>query len=124
MADEKLNEIVKEYAALAKEDKKVDVASLMINALQQQDENRLNQKWKRWAYVLSLTFPPIGFLFGLYYFTKSENDAKSAAMVCIVLTIVSIVATIIFFNVILSSSGTSLQQIQQIKPEQIQEILQ
>ncbi len=122
MSDQKLEEIVQEYSDLAKENKNIDVASLMVNALQQQDKNRLNQSWKRWAYVLSLTFPPIGLIFGFYYFTKTENDAKTAGTVCIVLTAVSIISTVILFNVILSGSGTSLEQIQQIKPEQIYEL--
>ncbi len=43
MSDKQLEEIVKEYADLAK-DKNVDVSALMINALQQQDQNKLNPK--------------------------------------------------------------------------------
>ena len=124
MADEKLNEIVKEYADLAKENKNIDAATLMINALQQQDQNKLDLKWKRWALVLSLALPPIGFLFAFYYFTKDENDAKSAALWCVVLTVLSLLLSIIFFKLILDGSGVNLQQVQQIKPEQIYELTQ
>lgn len=124
MADQKLDEIVKEYADLAKEDKNIDAATLMINALQQHDQNRVNPKWKRWAFVISLTIPPVGLIFAAYYFLRTENDARSAGVWCIVLTAISLIATIVFFKIILDGSGASIEQIQQIKPEQIYELTQ
>lgn len=123
MSEKQLEEIVKEYADLAK-DKNVDVSALMINALQQQDQNKLNPKTKRWAYLVSLGLPPLGYLFGFWYFFKDESDAKTTAYICIALTTISIVLSIIFFNVILSSSGTSLQQIQQINPEEVYQLIE
>lgn len=124
MADKKLEEIVSEYAELAK-DKNVDAAALMINALQQQDQNKLSSKSKRWAYLISLGVPPVGYLLGLYYyFMKDESDAKTTAYLCFALTTVSLLLTVVFFNVILSSSGTSLKQIEQIKPTDIYQLTQ
>ncbi len=124
MSDQKLEEIVSEYADLAK-DKNIDTASLLINALQQQDQNKLSAKSKRWAYLISLGFPPVGFIFALYYyFGKEETDAKTAAYWCIALTVVSLVLLIVFFNAVLSTSGTSIEQIQQIKPADIYELTQ
>lgn len=123
MSDEKLQEIVTEYADLAK-DKNIDVATLMINALQQEDANKISSRTKKWAYILSLSLPPIGLAFALWFWMGDKTDKKNAAYICIALTAVTIIATIIFFNVILSSSGTSIDQINQIKPADIYQLSQ
>lgn len=123
MADDNLDEVVKEYAELAK-DKNIDAAGLMISALQQRDQNRLSPKTKRWAYLISLGLPPLGLGFALWFFFREETDAKTAAFICVALTLFSLGLTIIFFNVILQSSGTSVEQIQQIKPNDIYQLTQ
>lgn len=123
MPDEKLDEIVKEYAELAK-DKNVDVASLMINALQQREQNRINPKTKRWAYLISIGLPPLGYLFALWFFFREESDAKTAAYICVALTTFSLILSIIFFKAILSGSGTSLEEIQRIDPKEVYQLTQ
>lgn len=124
MSDKQLEQLAVEYAELAKQDKNVDAAALMINALQQQDQNKLSPKAKRWAYLISLGVPPLGFVFGLYYFTKSESDSKSAAIICIILTTISLVFSIVFFQSLLNSSGVTVEQIQQINPQDIYQLTQ
>ncbi len=124
MPSKQTEEIVQEYAQLAKENKNIDVAALMVNALQQQDQNHVDPKWKRWAYIASLTLPPVGLLFAVYYFMKDESDARSAGVWCAVLTIVSLILSIVFFGMIINSSGVDLQQVQNITPQQIYEITQ
>lgn len=124
MSDKQLEELTNEYVDLAK-DKNIDVATLMISALQQQDQNKLSAKAKRWSYLVSLGVPPIGYVLALYYyFVKEESDAKTTAYWCAALTTISLVGTIIFFNLVLSGSGVSLDQIQQIKPADIYQLSQ
>lgn len=122
MSDQKLEELATEYAELAK-NKNIDAATLMISALQQQDQNRLSAKSRRWAYLASLAFPPIGYLIAMYFFfVKDESDAKTTAYWCVALTTISLVLSIVFFNAILSSSGVSVEQIQQINPADIYQL--
>ncbi len=124
MSDKQLEVLATEYAELAK-DKNIDAATLMINALQQQDQNRLTPKTRRIAFLISLGVPPVGYLLALYYFFfKEESDAKTTAYWCAALTTISLVGSIVFFNLILSGSGQSVEQIQQIKPSDIYELVQ
>lgn len=123
MSDQKLDEIVTEYADLAK-DKNIDVAALMMNALKQADENRLSSKTKRWAYLISLGIPPLGLGFALWFYFSDKSDGKSAAIACVLLTVFSIIGSIIFIDMFFSGSGTSVEQIQQIKPTDIYELTQ
>lgn len=124
MSDKQLEQLAAEYADLAK-NKNIDAAALMINALQQQDSNKLSPKARRWAYLISLGVPPLGYILALYYFFgKEESDAKTTAYWCVALTTISLVGSIVFFNLILSSSGTSLQQIRDIKPADVMELTQ
>lgn len=123
MSDEKIEEIVKEYSEFAK-DKNIDAATLMINALQQQDQNRVNQKAKRWAYLVSIGLPPLGYGCALWYYFKEESDAKSTAYICAGLTTLSLILSYLFLKVFLSSAGTSLEEIQQINPQDIYELTQ
>jgi peptidoglycan/LPS O-acetylase OafA/YrhL len=123
MAQDNFDEVVKEYAELAK-DKHVDAASLMINALEQRDQNKLSLKTKRWAYLISIALPPFGLGFAMWFFFREETDAKTTAFICVALTLFSFGLTILFLNVILQSSGTSVEQIQQIKPEEIYQLIE
>lgn len=123
MSDQKLDEIVTEYADLAK-DKNIDVATLMMNALQQEDANKLSAKSKRWAYLISLGLPPFGLGFALWFYFSDKSDGKSTAIVCVLLTIFSIIGSIIFINMLFSGTGASVEQIQQIKPADIYELTQ
>lgn len=123
MSDQKLDEIVTEYADLAK-DKNIDVATLMMNALQQEDANKLSAKSKRWAYLISLGLPPFGLGFALWFYFSDKSDGKSTAIVCVILTAVSIIGSIILFNLVFSGRGASVEQIQQIKPADIYELTQ
>ncbi len=122
MSDQKLEELATEYAELAK-DKNIDAATLMISALQQQDQNRLSAKSRRIAYLVSLALPPVGYVLALYYFfVKDEVDAKSTAYWCAALTTISLVLSVVFFNAVLSGAGVSVEQIQQINPADIYEL--
>lgn len=121
MSDEKLESLVNEYADLAKNDK-IDTAALLMNALEQEDQNRLSSKTKRWAYLISLGIPPLGLLFAVYFYFSDKSDGKNAAIVCVILTAISGIFTIILFKSFMTGAGVSTEQIQQIKPQDIYEL--
>ncbi len=122
--EERLNQELEAYRKLAQENKKIDVASLMINALQKERENHLSPKEKRWAYLVSIGLPPFGLIFALNYYLSDKDDAREAMWICIALTVLSIFLFFLLGKVLLSGSGVNLQQIQQIKPQDIQQFTQ
>lgn len=123
MSDKKLEEIVTEYAALAK-DENIDTSSLLINALQQQDQNKISIKWKRWGYLVSVGVPPFGLVFVVLFYFSEYDDGKSVALTCLILTVLSSVLAIIMIKATLSGSGSSVEQLQQIKPADIYQLSQ
>ena len=122
--DQKLEQQISDYAALGKEDKNIDVAALMMKALQNEDANNVSQRQKRIAYLVSVGLPPVGLFFALYYYFSDKGDAKKVANICILLTLISIGVFWLLAKIMLSSSGTSVQQIEQIKPSDIQQLTQ
>ena len=125
MADDKrFAKQIDEFAQLAKTDKNVDVAALMLNALQNQNKNLVSSKAKKWAYLISISIPPFGFLFALKHYFGDEDDAKQVANICVVLTIISVLAYWLVGKMVFSGSGTSIKQIEQIKPSDALQILQ
>lgn len=122
--EKKLEEQISEYHELAKEDKDVDVAALMMNALENQDQKMVPKKSKKWAYLVSVGFPPFGLLFALRYYFGNEDDGKTVALICVILTVVSVAVFVILFQSLISGSGTSPDAIKQIKPSDIQQLLQ
>jgi hypothetical protein len=123
-SEEKLTEQIREYEAVAKENKDVDVATLMLSALQKQDQNMVSSSAKRWAYFISIGVPPFGLLFAIKYYFSDELDAKTVAKVCLVLTLVAIFGFILFSKMLFSGSGVSPSQIENIKPSDIYELTQ
>ena len=123
MADEKLEQIVSEYAELAK-DKNIDASALLINALEQRNDNRIPTNTKRWAYLISIGLPPLGLLFAAWFYFGDKDDGKTAAIACIILTVVSSIVGILLIKAILSGSGVTPQQLQEIKPTDVYELTQ
>jgi hypothetical protein len=122
MSDKKLEQLVGQYAQLAQENKNIDVAGLMLSAISEKDNN-VSGKAKKWAYLVSLGLPPFGLLFALkFYLFSDKDDAATVANVCVVLTVISAVVFWITAKVFLSTSGTSLEQIQRIKPADIYQL--
>jgi hypothetical protein len=124
MGKSKLEEQFETFAKLAKADKNIDVASLMTNALQSHHENSVPASKKRWAYIVSLTAPPLGLFFALKYWFSDQDDGHDVALICIVLTTVSVVSSVLILKIILSGSGASLEQIQTISPKDIQQLVE
>lgn len=120
--DKKIEERFSEFQALGKEDKNVDVAKLMLYSLNQKG-NVVSPKKKRWAYIISLALPPIGLLLALKYYFDDEDDARHVANMCVIITILSLLLAWISIKMLFSGTGTSLNQIQQINPKDLQDLV-
>jgi hypothetical protein len=123
-ADDDLTKKVEMYQAVAKENPNVDVGMLMLNALATEKQNRVSSKVKKWAYLISISAPPLGLLFSLKYFFSDESDAREVAWTCVILTILAIGILWISIKLFFSGSGASVQQIEQIKPSDALQLLQ
>jgi len=121
--EKKLEQQLESYQNLKQEDKNIDVASLMMNALVQK-RNLVSVKQKRWAYVISLGFPPFGLLFALKFYFGEEDDARHMAGLCVIMTIISIFLLWLSMKIFLSGSGNNIKQIEQINPKDFQDLLQ
>jgi hypothetical protein len=124
MSDKDLENQIKTFSELGKENPNVDVNMLMMNALQNENAKKTSSKSYRWPYLISIGLPPFGLLFAAKYYWNGDEEDKHAANICVILTILSIVVVYIFGKMMFSTSGTSLEQIQQIKPQDIQQLYQ
>ena len=122
--EKELEQKFKEYENLSKQDKEIDTAALMMNALENQQKDLLTPKIKRWAYFISVAFPPFGLLFAIkFYFFSDKSDAKRTANICVILTI--LVFALIWFigRIMFQSAGVDMNQVQQINPQDLQDLL-
>ena len=91
--------------------------------LERIEESNVSVKSKRYAYLFSFLFMPLGLFIALYYFVFSEKkDANKVSLVCVLITIFTAGAFLIMFQVILSSSNVSTEQLQQT-PELLNDLL-
>lgn len=118
----KLNKEFAAYEDLAKDNKKIDVAALMINALQNQDRNLVSFKQRKWAYLISVSLPPLGLICALKFYFSDEADAKHVANVCVLLTILSVLSYWLIDKMIFSSGGINNEQMQQIQNFNVNDI--
>lgn len=88
--EERAEQQMAEYAKLAKENKGVDAAALMVNALEMAQREEVEHKKKRRAYLVSVALPPLGLLFAAYYFWKGGSSERGVAINCVILTAVSL----------------------------------
>ena len=122
--EQKLAEQINTYAQLAKENPNIDAAALMLNAVKTENRNLVSSNAKRWAYLISLGLPPFGLLFTLKYYFSGEDDAKTVATTCAVLTVFSLLLFWLFSKMLFSSAEINVNQIQQIKPQDTQKLYQ
>src|SRR5437868_9465363 len=106
MSEEKLEKELEMYRKLAAKDKKIDLASLIINALHKHHDNLIPYSQKRWAYLTSALMPPFGLFFAYKFYTSNKDDAQETAWICIVLTAASILFLILITKILISGSGT------------------
>lgn len=122
--DKKLEQQIGDIAQLAKENKQIDAAALMIQALQTHERNTLPASQKRLAYIVSLTAPPFGLLFAIKFWFSGADDGEHAAYACIILTVVALVLVWLFAQSLVSGSGVDPTQLQQLTPKDVLQIVQ
>lgn len=124
MSDENLEKELKTYQEIAKENPNVDVNMLMMNALQTENSKLGSGKSYKWPYMIAISLPPIGLLFALKYYYSDDEQDKTAAKLCVLLTVVSVIMFFALGKSLFSSSGASMKQIEQITPQDIHEAVQ
>ena len=124
MTEQDLQKEISQYTELASKDKNVNASALVINALEHQEGDVVSVKSKRYAYLFSFLFMPLGLFVAVYYFVFSEKkDANKVALVCILISIFTFGVFLILFQIILSSSNVSTEQFQQT-PQLLNDLLQ
>lgn len=124
MSDQELSKKFETYQQLAKENPNVDINLLMSSALANEDAKAKTGKSYRWPYLIALGVPPLGLVFAVKYYLSGEEDDKNAANICVALTVISLLLFFALGKIMFSSSGTSLQQVEQIKPSDAIQLLQ
>ena len=124
MSQEKeIEKKLQQYQELAKENKDINAAALMMSELESHAGNRVSGKQKKWAYLISIGLPPLGLFFALkFYFFDSKDDGKRAAIVCVVLTAASIIFGWLTLKMMFSGAGINEQQLQQIQQINLQDV--
>lgn len=122
MSDKELEQKVKEYADLKKENPDIDVNTLMLSALEAEHKKFENRKSYKWSYIISVSLPPVGIIYAIKYLLSSEEQDKNAAYICLALTVVSIIFVVFLSYIFTSSTGVDVRQIQQITPADIHEL--
>ncbi|MBX4204670.1 MAG: hypothetical protein KW788_00600 [Candidatus Doudnabacteria bacterium] len=123
MNEDELAKQIKQYKDLHSANKEIDVASLAMAALSGANDQMLTSKEKRWGYMVSLAVPPFGLLYAVKFFTSGKSDGKTAAYVCLGLTVASIALLLLTTNLMFSSTGLTVDQLKQA-PGQYQELVQ
>ncbi|MDD5590221.1 MAG: hypothetical protein PHQ47_03570 [Candidatus Portnoybacteria bacterium] len=124
--EKELEKELGQYREMAKKNKSIDVAELMMSALER-DENAVSGKQKRWAYLICFFLPPFGLIFAVRYFFSDKSDAKRIAWICVILTAASISMTLLIGIMVFSGlekSGVDFKQLEDLNPQDIQDILQ
>ncbi len=122
--DKKLESKLEQYREIAKQTGgKVDVTALMLDALEKSQTNLTSSRQKHWAYLVSLGLPPLGLIFSLAFWFNGKDDGKRQAIICAVLTAISIALVWLTIQYMFSSAGVNYNQLQQA-PAQMQQLLQ
>lgn len=125
--EEEAQKKIQQYADLAKGNKDIDVATLMISALEQERREEIAAKKKRRVYLISITLPPLGLLIAAWYFFSDKPDGKRVALNCVILTAI---AGLLFWGIsaLVSSSlgpntDAQLKKVENINARQMQQML-
>lgn len=126
-AEKEVERKIEQYQDLAKDNKNIDLASLMINALEQARQEEIAQKKKKRAYFVSVVAPPLGLFFAVRYYFSDKPDGKRVALVCVVLTAFSFLVAWGVGSLFLSGAGPSvggdqLQQLQAINARTLKDL--
>lgn len=117
--DKQTENRLQQILELQKENPNIDVASLMKAELESSTEKSSNvpQKSITRAYFVSVFFPPFGLIYALKFYLSGEESAKKAALVCVILTVVSILGLVlvnyIMLSPLLEQAGTNQVNIEE-----------
>ncbi len=126
-AEEEVSKKIEDYQELAKSNKNIDVASLMINALEQAQREEVEAKKKKRAYLVSVVAPPLGLLFAVRYYFSDKADGKRVALICVLLTAIAGLGAWLIGAMMFSGGGgggAALQQLQTINAQDVRNLLQ
>jgi hypothetical protein len=124
--EKKIEKQLEIYDELAKNDKKIDIGALMLDALSNQERSMVSSREKKWAYLVSIGLPPLGFLFALKLYFTNKDDSRHVANICVVLTIISLLVAWFFGKMMFSSANITdnqINQIKELKPTDIEQLL-
>ncbi len=125
-AEQDVEKKIQDYQELAKSNKNIDVASLMISALAQAQQDEIEEKKKKRAYLVSVVVPPFGLLYAVRYYFSGKSDGKHVAKVCTLLTAISLLIAWLIGKAMFSGVGgdAAIQQAQNINVDDIRRLLQ
>ncbi len=111
---------IAQYKELGDKNKNINVAALMINALEQSRREEIAQKKRSRAYIVSVTLPPLGLFFAAWYWFSGREEGRRVAKICLILTAIS-GALAWGLTALISSSMTADQtaQLQTFRPEDV-----
>ena len=122
MSEQKLQEKFEQYKELAKTNKDIDVAGLMIKDLEEFQSNYTPINKKRWAFALSLMVPLIGFYFSVKHFSAKSEDSQEIGLFCGILACVNLIVYYFIFSSI--TSGVTTQQLLELRPSDVIDLIQ
>jgi hypothetical protein len=125
--EKKVEETISQYATLGEENKNIDMAALMVSALEQARRDEVEAKKKRNAYLVSICLPPLGLFYAVRWYFSGKDDGKRVAVMCAVLTatVLLIVWGIgrIFVSTVPAGTTDQLQQVKDINVNDLQDLL-
>ena len=84
-------------------------------------------KKKNRAYLVSVCLPPFGLFYAARYYFSGKSDGKRVALICVILTVMSLLLTWGIGEMLMSSvstSGLDLKQLQSLNPNDLKALLQ
>ncbi|HTK05041.1 MAG TPA: hypothetical protein VL500_05630 [Candidatus Eisenbacteria bacterium] len=124
-AEKRAAEQIDEYRKLGEQNKDIDTASLMLNALATAQREEVDAKKRRRVYTLSVVLPPIGLVFAAYYALKGEPGGKQVAINCLILTAISLFLAWGISQLLFASVTTEqTDQLQNLNVAELRKMLQ
>lgn len=123
--EQKLEQKVAACAALAKENKDVDIAALLSSIMEQERLDRVDVKQRRRAYLISALVPPFGFVYAVRYYFSGKGDGKRVAAMCAVLTTLGLAVGWLIGGAVFGNTPTgSLEQMQTMNLEDVRSLIE
>jgi hypothetical protein len=123
--EQNLEQKVAAYAALAKDNKNVDVGALLASAMEQERLDRVDAKKRSRAYLISALLPPFGLLYAVRYYFSGKTDGKRIASMCVVLTVLALAVGWLIGGAMFGNTPTgSLEQMKTMNLEDVRSLIE